>query len=353
MMWYEENNGDSQIAVASRIRLDRNFRDYRFPERMEKEERSSLTDDLMRRLSGTDFGDGRSFRSIRLDNISRPEREALAERMLIGKSCLEHSEGGGLYLSRDEAVSITVNSVSHIRLQISRSGMDFRSLWGAIDRLDDKVAGFYPYAFDEKFGYRTTYPTNVGTGMKAFLVLHLPLLDSVEKFPEIMDEMGRYGLRLTPAFGKNREQCGNLYVLMNRKTLGVSEHDIMDIMENVAGQLISQEKSMRENSVKHHRLHTEDLCYKAYGTLRYARLMPWKTAMTLLSKLRLGQEEGVIGFERYCCIYELMTGIQRYSLEERYHKSFESEEELDHARAEYLKEKLPRLKDDGGDSEET
>lgn len=238
---------------------------------------------------------------------------------------------------------MTVNSTDHIRMQISQSGMELQQIWSQMDKLDDCMNEMYPYAFDSKLGYMTTYPTSVGTGMKAYLILHLALLDSVAKFPEIISEISRYGIKIRPAFGKTKENSGSLYVMFNQKTLGVSEQEIIQIMEKIAGQLVSQEKDLRRHSVERHRIHAEDICYKAYGNLKYSRLMTLETGMSLLSQLCWGQEEQVITFERYCNIYELMTGIQPANLSVFYDRPLKGDA-LEQARAEYLQRFLPEIR---------
>lgn len=343
MKWYDESGSESSVVVASRIRLVRNLNAYRFPGTLPSGETDELTKELCGKLKRISSVDGRSYEDCILSNMEQTQREALQERQIINRASVEEPAGVGLLLSGDEAVSVTINSVDHIRMQVSKSGMELQQIWGQIDKLDDCINEMYPYAYDDKLGYMTTYPTNLGTGMKAYLVLHLALLDSVEKFPDIVSEISRYGVKLRPAFGKSKETSGNLYVLFNQKTLGVSEQEVMQIIEKVGGQLAAQEKSLRQHSIERHRIHAEDICMKAYGNLRYSRLMTLQTGMHLLSSLRWGQEEQVITFEKYCNMYELMIGIQPSSLSVFFEKRLEGEA-LDQARAEYLQRFLPQLK---------
>ena len=344
MKWYEETGSDSSVAVASRIRLSRNLQEYKFPGKLNRDEANALTKELSDRLKRLSSVDGRSYEGMLLGQMDEIDRRALQERQLINSASVEAPQGAGLLVSGDEAVSVTLNSVDHIRLQVSRSGMELKEIWGQIDRLDDCINEMYPYAFDETLGYMTAYPTNVGTGMKAYVVLHLALLDSIDKFSDIVSEIGRYGVNLRPAFGKDRDISGNLYVLFNQKTLGVSEQEIIQIIEKVSGQLIAQEKSLRRHSAENHRLRAEDICLKAYGNLRYCRLMSLQTGMRLLSSLRWGQEEQVVSFEHYCNLYGLMQGIQPASLCVFYKKQLDGEA-LDQARADYLHRFLPALKE--------
>lgn len=343
MKWYDEAGTESSVVAASRIRLSRNLNACCFPGKMSEQQTKEMTDDLCRKLKRISRIDGRSYEDCRLDQMDSMKREALEEKQIINGASVKDPKGAGLLVSGDEAVSITVNSVDHIRLQLSQSGMELQQIWAQIDKLDDCINEMYPYAYDETLGYMTTYPTNLGTGMKAYLVLHLALLDSVDKFSDIVEEISRYGVKLRPAFGKDKEISGSMYVLSNQKTLGISEQEIIQVIEKVGSQLISQEKSLRRHSVERHRIHAEDICLKAYGNLRYSRLMSLSSGMRLLSSLRWGQEEQVITFEKYCNIYELMIGIQPASLRVFYEKNLEGEA-MDQARADYLQRFLPLLK---------
>jgi protein arginine kinase len=150
-------------------------------------------------------------------------------------------------------------------------------------------------------------------------------------------------VKLRPAFEKDKEKSGSMYVLFNQKTLGVSEQEVIQILEKIARQLEAQEQNLRRYSIDHHRIWAEDICYKAYGNLRYSRLMNLQTATHLLSQLRWGQEEQVIQFEKYCNFYELMIGIQPANLSVFFEKQLEGEEQ-DQARALYLQRFLPELK---------
>ncbi len=343
MKWYEESGSESSVVVASRIRLVRNLKAYRFPGMLNEEEASELTKELFEKLKKLSSVDGRTYEECRLADFDELHREALQERQIINRISVADPRQAGLLLSKDEAVSVTVNSVDHVRMQISKYGMELQQVWGQMDKLDDCVNEMYPYAFDNKLGYMTTYPTNVGTGMKAYLILHLALLDSVAKFPEILSEIGRFGIKVRPAFGKKKENSGSLYVMFNQKTLGISEQEVIQMMEKIAGQLVSQEKSLRHHSIERHRIQAEDICYKAYGNLRYSRLMTLESGMNLLSQLRWGQEEQVISFEKYCNIYELMIGIQPANLSVFYDKPLKGEA-LERARAEYLQRFLPEIR---------
>lgn len=342
MKWYEEKDAENDVVVASRIRLLRNLRDYKFPWKLEEKEAGSLTGELEEKLKNVGTLDGRSYESCRLGQLTQVQRNALRERKTISQAAAKQPGQAGLILSGDEAVSLILNCEDHLRIQVSHSGAQLMQSWKEVDKLDDYINELYPYAFDDNVGYLTTYPTNIGTGMRAYVVLHLALLDAVSRFDDIVGEIGRYGLKLKPAFSSDRQLNGNMYVLYNEKTLGISEDEILELLEKVAGQLVSQERSLRDSSLEQHHLEAEDICYKAYGTIRYSRLMTLKMSMHLLSQLRWGQEKQIIRFKSYCNFYEIMLGIQEANLAMTCEKP-EDASRQNQTRAEFIRKCLPEL----------
>ena len=300
MKWYEEKDAENDVIVASRIRLLRNLRDYKFPWKLEEEDAKRLTKELEEKLCGIGSLDGRSYQTWDLLTMTQTKRNALRERRMISRRAAKEP-----------------------------------------DRIDDYINELYPYAFDDQVGYLTTYPTNIGTGMRAYLVLHLALLDSVSRFDDMVDEIGRFGLKLKPAFSSDRQLNGNMYVLYNEKTLGTSEEEILELLDKVGGQLASQERTLRDNSIEQHRLEVEDICYKAYGTIRYSKLMTLKMGMHLVSQLRWGQEKQIIRFKEYCNFYEIMMGMQEANLTAQNKTTGVSKQ--NQLRADYLRSCLPEL----------
>ena len=330
MKWYEEKDAENDVIVASRIRLLRNLRDYKFPWKLEKEEAGKLTGELEEKLRGIGNIDGRSYSVYDLSGMTQTERNALRERRMISRRAAKEPGQAGLIRSADEAVSLTINCEDHLRMQVSHAGAQLHQSWKEMDKIDDYVNELYPYAFDDQVGYLTTYPTNIGTGMRAYLVLHLALLDSVSRFDDIVDEIGRFGLKLKPAFSSDRQLNGNMYVLYN------------ELLDKVGGQLAGQERTLRDNSIEQHRLEVEDICYKAYGTIRYSKLMTLKMGMHLVSQLRWGQEKQIIRFKEYCNFYEIMMGMQEANLMAQ-NKAAKDASKQNQLRAEYLKSHLPEL----------
>lgn len=340
--WYEEAGNEDDIIVVSRIRLLRNIKGYRFPARLSAEEKKELGQSVFQALKVLPSRFGQSFESCTLDDFSDTHKMALKERHVINHSALESESSIGVSLSTDESISITTNANDHIRILVSKSGLDLETAWETANQVDDIINESFEYAFDEKLGYMTAFPTNLGTGMRAYLILHLPLLSSSRRFRTLMDGIGRYGVAVKGAFGEGIDNPGSLYVLYNQKTLGVSEEDIIQILTKVAGQLASQERSVRSHSVEAHRNEIEDCIYRSYGILKYARSISFKDAMNYLSQLRWGMEMNILPAKEAIPCYQLMLGVQPANLQVTYDKPME-QEELDRARASYIRQFLPDL----------
>lgn len=340
--WYEEAGNEDDIIVVSRIRLLRNLRDHLFPARLSTEEKKELNQSIFKALEPLPARFGQPFESCTLDEFSDTHKMALKERHVINQSALESDSSIGVVLSSDESISVTTNANDHIRIFVSKSGLDLESAWKDANQVDDILNESFEYAFDEKLGYMTAFPTNLGTGMRAYLILHLPLLSSSRQFRVLMGGISRYGLAMKGAFGEGNDNPGSLFVLYNQKTLGVSEEDIIQILTKVAGQLASQERSVRTQSVKTHRNEIEDCIYRSYGILKYARSISFKDALNYLSQLRWGIEMNLLPIEETIPCYQLMLGVQPANLQVTYDRPM-NQEELDRARASYLRKFLPDL----------
>ncbi len=340
--WYDEQESSLAVVVASRIRILRNFKAYLFPSCLSLEQKKDLSIIVQDKLDQLPDVLEQKFEKCFLDEFSDVHRMALRERQVINKFSNDNKDGVGLILSSDESVSLTINGMDHLRIQISRCGMELEEIWKEMNKLDDFVNEQFEYAFHDKFGYMTIYPTNVGTGMRAYLVLHLPMLSSSKRFRTLLNEISRYGVTVKGAFGEGQDNDGNMFVLYNQKTLGLSEKDIIQVLIKVARQLASQEKAVRRQVLSTHRLELEDSIYRSYGILKYAKNLSLKEAIDHLSQIRLGQEEGLISFKGTCNCYKMMLGVQNANLQVYWDRPME-EKALNKVRTSYIQRHIPEL----------
>lgn len=340
--WFEEADGKNRGMLASRIRLIRNWEEYKFPGSLSADEARLMLKRLKKELRGLPDEDGGDYEYLDLEKLSELDRMALRERRLISRSMVEKKTPGGLIVSENERVSLMLNGDDHIRLQAIGRGLSLRECYEKADCLDDYINERIPYAFSEKYGYLTTYPTSVGTGMKASVTVHLPTLSLSRKFQDLLGDMGRFGAAVKGVFGRPGENPGDLYEVTNQKTLGLSEKEILELVENVAVQLTDQESQVRKLSLEKHRLMREDEAYKSYGVLRYARRMAVKDSQTFLSHLMAAAADGIIKLKEPCSFYGMMIESQNANLQKNSSRPLDKEE-LEAARAAYIRSNLPEI----------
>ncbi len=342
MKWFECVDHEKPGVISSRIRLVRNWSQYPFPSRLTQKESMEMIRRLEFGLKDLGETDGKDYEYAYLEELSELDRKALRERRVLNSTVASKKTPVGIIVSKEEDTSIVLNGTDHIRMQVMSPGFHLEELWKRADQLDDYINMRFPYAFDEKYGYLTSFPTNVGTGMRASVVLHLPRLSMGKKFTGLVTEMGRFGASVKGVYGEGSENYGALYEVSNQKTLGLLEKEILDLVGRVAMQLLAQEEQVRSLALEKHRLECEDEAYKSYGVLKYARRLSAKDAMTFLSQLMSGVTDGIFETREPCAVYRLMLGIQPANLQKLSDRPL-GKEELDVARAAYIRTELPEL----------
>lgn len=339
--WFEAMEQGKTNIIYSRIRLTRNWAEYAFPASLSREQREEALGRLEQGLSEIAREAG-PCRFRRLDSMQELDRLALRERRVINKGAAQETEPCGLYLSEDESCSLALCCDDHIRIQFLAPGLALEELWQKADALDDRVSEQFSYAFDDKYGYLTSFPTNVGTGLKASVVLHLPTLSQIRKFQSIVGDMSRFGTSIRGLYGEGSDNWGSLYELSNQRTLGQSEKEIVEQVMKAAVQLNNQELRVRSATLDNQRLEREDETYKSYGILKYARKITEKDARIFLSQLMAGEEDELIRFEKKAGLYSLFLGIKPGNLKLWSRRPLDKEE-LDCVRAAYLRQNLPEI----------
>ncbi len=342
MKWFEYVDQEHPGAISSRVRLVRNWDRYAFPSRLTQKEGLEMVRRLEQGLKDLGSFDGKQYEYAFLDELSELDRKALRERRIFNSTIASGKRPAGVILSQEEDTSIVLNGTDHIRIQLLSPGLNLEALWKQGDKLDDYVNQRFSYAFDKKYGYLTSFPTNMGTGMRASVVLHLPNLSMGKKFTGLVSEMGRFGASVKGVYGEGSENYGALFQVANQKTLGLTEKEIVDLVGRVATQLLNQERQVRAMALKKHRLECQDEAYKSYGVLKYARRLSARDAMTFLSQLMSGINDGLLETKEPCAVYRLMLGIQPANLQKLSDRPL-GKEELDVARASYLRSELPDL----------
>ncbi len=342
LKWFECEEENRQNIISSKIRLARNWSEYVFPAKLSKEESLEMVKRLCEGLADLGEQDGNQYETTYLEDLSELDRRALKERRVLNASVLSRKAPMALMVSEKEDISLVFNGTDHIRIQALSTGLHLQELLKTANEVDDFINARFSYAFDEKYGYLTSFPTNVGTGMRASVMVHLPSLSLGKKFSSVLTNMGRFDVSIRGAYGEGRENYGSIFEVTNQKTMGQTEKELADLVGKVAQQLNDQENQVRALTLKNHKLEREDEVYKSYGVLKYARRLTMKEAMTYLSQLMAGITDGLIKPDNSCSIYRLMLGIQTANLQKLSDRPL-GKEELDVARAAYLRRELLEL----------
>ncbi len=284
--WLSGTGEMSEIVISSRARLARNLADSRFVTRLGARARSDAEKTIRAAMTASGVAAEEDY--VELNEITPLERRLLVERHLISK---EHASGEGprgVAIGEGERTSIMVLEEDHLRIQAMLSGFRLKEAWKLADGIDDALEKRLNYAFSPEFGYLTACPTNVGTGLRVSVMLHLPALVMTKAIEKVFHAMNKIGLAVRGLYGENTEASGHFYQISNQVTLGKSEADIVETIAKVVPQVVRYEATERETLLKEERRTLEDRIWRAYGMLRHARVLTSEEAMTLLSVLRMG-----------------------------------------------------------------
>ncbi|HCC34832.1 MAG TPA: protein arginine kinase [Ruminococcaceae bacterium] len=290
--WYEQSGSDHDVVVSTRVRLARNLAEYPFPPRMSAEQRKEVNEAVKAVIFSAGDAVSGEFEYIDMESLSPDEAGAMVERHLISPQFAKKRAGKALIMTKDESVSIMLNEEDHIRIQVIKPGLAPTEALDLADKVDSMLDSALNYAFDSRLGYLTECPTNLGTGMRASLMLHLPLLEANGALESIAGAVSKIGLTVRGTYGEGSKALGSLYQFSNQVTLGISENDAAENLESIARQIIGQERALRANVSQEAK--SLDKIWRSYGILTSARLLSGEECVKLLSTLRLGAALGII-----------------------------------------------------------
>ncbi|MFE8703799.1 protein arginine kinase [Cytobacillus sp. FJAT-54145] len=337
--WMSSEGPDSDIVLSSRIRLARNISKYKFPTLFSNEEAKAVVEDVVESVKNLELKELGELELLKMDELQPLQKRVLMEKHLISPHLAENSSFGACLLSQNEEVSIMINEEDHIRIQCLFPGFQITEALEMANQLDDSIEKNVDYAFDEKIGYLTSCPTNVGTGMRASVMMHLPGLILTQQMNRIIPAISQLGLVVRGIYGEGSEALGNIFQISNQITLGKSEEDIVEDLKSVVGQLISQERSAREALAKTSNIQLEDRVYRSYGILSNSRIIESKEAASCLSDVRLGIDMGYIKNISKNILNELMILTQPGFLQQ-YAGGPLRPNERDIRRASFIRERL-------------
>jgi protein arginine kinase len=329
---------DSGIVITSRVRLARNVKDFPFPGWLKKADRLKLLEQIQPAVA--DLAPMRPAKvSVAMETLTPLDKQLLVEKHLISREHAAKNAGSGLVVNGDESLSVMINEEDHIRLQALQPGFHLLEAWDAADKLDTALEEKLEYSFSPSLGYLTACPTNVGTGMRASAMLHLPGLVLGEQINQVIKSVNQLGLAVRGLYGEGTEALGNLFQISNQTTLGESERQILDRLLKVVRQLIELETNARQKLVQEKSRMLADQAGRSYGIVLHAYSISSKEALNLLSLLRLAADLALLPASLKPKLDALLISTQPAHLQQASQKKLGAEER-DACRADLLREKL-------------
>jgi len=293
--WTEGLGPNEDIVISSRVRLARNILNLPFPDMLAEEKQKEILKSIRDIIDTPGFKDKvGNFHFISLQELSGLEKSILVEKHLISPQHAQSHGYKGTIIREDESVSIMINEEDHLRIQCLLPAMQLNEAWTLANEVDDTLEQSLDFAFDKDRGYLTSCPTNVGTGMRASVMLHLPGLVLTRQGYQVFATMNQIGLTVRGMYGEGSEALGNLFQISNQVTLGLTEEEIINHLNSVTLQVVEQERNARDILFKEAKDQLEDRVWRAYGILSHARIISSQEAMSLLSELRLGIDMNII-----------------------------------------------------------
>lgn len=341
MSWYQEQTKDD-IVVSTRIRLARNLKKYPFPNAMQGEQGKKAMEEIRDAILKSPSALAQEFSFMAMSELNPEARRKLAEQHFVSPDLLK-SPYGGVLLDRQEHMSIMINEEDHIRLQVIMGGNCLKEAWDLADKVDDVLEEQLEYAFCEEWGYLTACPTNLGTGLRASLMMHLPALTMTDSISGIIASAGKLGIAVRGIYGEGSKALGNLYQISNSSTMGSTEEEQIERLSEIAGKIAGYEREARENLQKNHADALSDKVWRSYGILRYARKISSNEAKSLISDVILGKAMNMIEETTNIPLMELMVRTEPAQVAAGAELSAE---ERDKKRAELIRKSLSAGKDE-------
>lgn len=335
--WLRGTGPESDIVVSSRIRLARNLAQFPFPLRCDDSTRGEIVRLMRDRLS--DLDDTPTLHWFDVSSMGELDRQFMVERQLVSRELAEGRGPRGVCVTREQNVSVMVNEEDHLRLQVLQSGFSVEESWERINRLDDAIESLVTYAFSEQLGYLTACPTNVGTGIRVSVMLHLPALVLTKEIQKVFQALQKISLAVRGLYGEGSQAMGDFYQISNQVTLGKSEEQILSNIKDVVPNIIAYERRVRNALVKENRRSLHDQVSRAYGILRNAQTISSEETMHLLSSVRMGINLGLIDDLEIPTVNELFIHTQPAHLQKIRSENLQTAER-NVARAAYLRQRL-------------
>ncbi|MBL7070787.1 MAG: protein arginine kinase [Candidatus Omnitrophica bacterium] len=335
--WLKGDGPNADIVISSRVRLARNIKGFPFYHWAGKKEKEEILSIVKNAISKSKYMKGSLF--VKIAAIDEIDRQFLVERHLMSREHAVNDEFKALSVDDREVMSVMINEEDHIRAQAIQSSFNLMDTWRVLSELDNELEDKMDFAYSDRWGYLTACPTNIGTGLRASVMLHLPALVITNHISRVLQAISKLGVMARGLFGEGTEASGNFFQISNQVTLGHTEEDIIDNMEKLVNQVVGREKSAREYLLTQNKPALFDKIWRAFGTLKSARIITSDETIRLLSLIRLGVDLEVIKDIDRRTMNELFIYMQPAHLQKLEGKKLSSMER-DMRRADLIRSKL-------------
>lgn len=332
MNWYLQNGKDSDVAKSTRIRFSRNLKGFKFNLKTKQE-----IEKLENKIEENIFSIGYGLKFLKLKDMDNITKQSLVEKNLISPD-FSKNENGSILINDEENICIMIGGEDHLQIQVFNCGLDLRNVLNLAIEIDNKLNEVLGYSMNKKYGYLTASPANVGTGLRASVMVHMPALSKTNNIRKILEATSNFGMNIRGVYGENSESTSDMYQISNKRTLGISEEEIVENLNSIVTKVIDQERKARKLLTKNE-LELEDLIYRSYGILSNCRKISSKETLKLLSNIKLGTDLGILREltdlkVQKLYLYTKPANMQKY-VGEKYDKI-----ERDEKRAEVIKQIL-------------
>jgi protein arginine kinase len=338
--WMDGSGIDSDIVLSSRVRLARNICQIPFPNRANIAQLSKVEENIEEIIPELAEATGKTYQSMSIDKLSTLERNVLVEKHMISSNHIMNPEHRLVIVSEDDKISIMVNEEDHLRIQCMVSGLDLGATLEMASKIDDTIEAKVDIAFTEDMGYLTSCPTNLGTGLRASVMMHLPGLVFTRQINKIMNASTQLGLAVRGLYGEGSEVIGNIFQISNQLTLGFSEQETIDNLTSAVLEIMTHERAARKALYAQSPDVVSDKVWRSYGVLKYARTITGNEALALLSEVRMGIDLNIIHNVSAKVFNELLVSSRGNYLQNLKDNGNLSPNEIDRQRAAMIREVL-------------
>lgn len=290
MNWYLQSGKESDVVVSSRIRLARNIIEYPFETRCSKKENEEIVNKIKEVLPSIGYG----LKILKLKDMDDITKMSLVEKRLVSPDfVMNKNDIGAIAINEEENICIMINEEDHLRLQVFAPGFEIEELLKLMVEIDTKFGKALNYAYNDKYGYLTACPTNIGTGMRVSVMVHLPALTKTGNIQKVLHIINNFGMNIRGIYGEGSKAAGDMYQISNKQTLGVSEEELINNMKIIVEKIIEQERLARKYLAKHS-IELEDRVYRSFGVISNCKKISSEEAREILSDVKLGTDLGII-----------------------------------------------------------